>query len=89
MALGAQPGEVIRSFLVESGWILAAGVVLGLGAVLPVSGLVASLLYGLSPLDAATLAAVVAILTVVTIGAAAIPARRAARIDPVIALKAE
>jgi putative ABC transport system permease protein len=89
MALGARRGDVIRAILRETAWLVAAGVVLGLVAAPAASRVLANLLFGLAPTDAVTFTIVVAVLAVVALLASALPARRAARVDPVIALRAE
>jgi putative ABC transport system permease protein len=89
MALGAQPGAVLRLMFWQGGkWILfgvAAGV---LGAV-ATTRLIAKLLYGVSPTDTATLILVSLLLVAVALAASYLPARRAARVEPVAALRHE
>ncbi len=89
MALGALPGHALRMILGESLALVLLGVVLGLGGAMAAVRLVANLLYGLSPTDAATYSAVTLLLVLVTLAAAFIPARRAAEVDPMVALRAE
>jgi len=82
MAVGAQPAD-IRSLIVRQGMALvAAGVVLGLAAALPLSRLLASLLFGVEPLDPITFAAVPVLLLLVSLLACLLPARRAGQLDP-------
>jgi putative ABC transport system permease protein len=89
MALGAQRRDVLR-LVVFQGIIQAlAGVTVGLAGALALSRLMAGLLYGTRPTDPATFAAVVSVLSVVAIAASYIPARRAARVDPMVALRYE
>jgi putative ABC transport system permease protein len=89
LALGAQAGELKRMF-VRHGLVLAAiGVTIGLVAAMGLSRLMSSLLYGISPLDPLTYAAVPVIVAAATVVASYLPARRAAVVDPVYALKAE
>ncbi|HEY6448382.1 MAG TPA: ABC transporter permease [Acidobacteriaceae bacterium] len=89
MALGAEPGRVLRMVLGEASWMAALGVAAGMGAALAAGRLIGSLLYGLKPYDLGTLAGAVLLLGVVALGASWIPARRAAGVDPMRALRAE
>ncbi|MEO5959326.1 MAG: FtsX-like permease family protein, partial [Opitutaceae bacterium] len=89
MALGALPGHVLRMILRESLVLIAFGVTLGLAGAWAASRLIASRLFGLSPTDPTTYGAVALLLVAVGVIAALLPARRAARIDPMIALRAE
>ena len=89
MALGAEPGRV-SAMVVRQGAVLAAtGLVLGIAASLVASRVLASLLSGVTPTDPLTYAAVALLLATVALLASYIPARRAARVDPVIALRSE
>ena len=89
VALGAQTGEVKRMF-VRYGLVLAVvGIVCGLGASIGLTKLMASLLFGISPLDPMTYACVPAILVTAAVLASYLPARRAAAIDPAETLRAE
>ena len=87
MALGAQPRTVIRMVLAESGVLLTAGVAIGVGLAMAASRYAASLLYALTPLDPASFALGTAALALVSLIAAWIPARRAARLAPTDALR--
>jgi predicted permease len=89
LALGAQPGQVQRMILRESTWLAAAGIVAGVGATLLLTRIVKSMLYGIQPYDLPTVAAGVAILLVVALAAGWIPARRAAQVQPMEALRHE
>jgi ABC-type antimicrobial peptide transport system permease subunit len=89
MALGALPRQVLSLVLRESLSPVAAGVVLGLVAAYGASGLVASMLFGLSPVDSVTYGTVPVILLAVAVLASLVPARRATRVNPVVALRAE
>ncbi|HUO29306.1 MAG TPA: ABC transporter permease [Bryobacteraceae bacterium] len=89
MALGAQPASVVWLVLRDVAAMLALGTVLGLGASLAAGRLVASLLYGVKPDDAAPLALAAVVLAIATGIAAYLPARRAARLDPMAALREE
>jgi ABC-type antimicrobial peptide transport system permease subunit len=89
MALGARAVDVVRLVARESAVMLAIGLAIGLAGGIGVASTMSSVLFGLSPADPLTLGAVVALLSIVTITATAIPAWKASRIDPVIALRAE
>ena len=89
MALGAQSAEV-RRMVVRQGLVLAVvGVGIGLVGALALSRLISSLLYGIAPYDPLTLAVVSVGLLAVSAIASWLPARRAARIDPIEALRAD
>jgi putative ABC transport system permease protein len=89
MAVGAERVDVTRMVLREAAVLAASGVVVGLAASLGLTRLMASLLYGVSPVDPITFAAVAVALTLVALVASLIPASRAARVDPVVALRFE
>jgi predicted permease len=89
MALGARPGQVLRMVLRESSTLVVAGVALGLAAAFCLRRFIASMLFELSPGDPATYAGVAALLIAVTLLAALHPARRASRVAPLTALRAE
>jgi predicted lysophospholipase L1 biosynthesis ABC-type transport system permease subunit len=89
MALGAGPQDV-RSMVVKQGMRLALiGVFLGVAVALALTRLMASLLYGVKPWDPAALVSVALLLSVVALLATYFPARRASRVDPMIALRYE
>ena len=89
MALGAQRGDVMR-LIVASGTKLAlAGVCLGIVGALALTRLMTSLLYGVSAIDPLTFAVVAIVLLAVVLLACYIPARRAMRVDPMVALRDE
>ena len=89
MALGARPGNVLAMVLRDSLAMVGAGLLLGLALWLPVQGLVRSMVFGLSTRDPFTLAAAALVLGLVGAAAASFPARRAARVDPAQALRAQ
>jgi predicted permease len=89
MALGAQPKDVLRMLLVQSGRLVLLGTVLGVIATLAVTRYMAAQLYGVSPADPMSFAVTAAILCFVTLVAIYIPARRAMTVDPMVALHYE
>jgi ABC-type antimicrobial peptide transport system permease subunit len=90
MALGAQHGSVLGLIVREAMVMAGGGVVLGVvAAFLLTEWLVATLLFETSPHDPATFVVVAAVLATVSLAAAYIPARRATRVDPIVALRAE
>jgi ABC-type antimicrobial peptide transport system permease subunit len=89
MALGARPSDVLR-FIVSQGMALsAAGAILGALGALGVTRYLASLLYGVRPFDPLTFLAVALLLALVALAACYTPARRASRVDPMVALRYE
>lgn len=89
MALGAQSGRVLRMIMGEAWWLAFVGVIVGLGIALPMSRLIASMLYGLKPYDPFTLIGAAMLLVFVALAASWIPARRAASVNPIKALRHE
>jgi ABC-type antimicrobial peptide transport system permease subunit len=89
MTFGARPGQVVRTMMADAVWPVAIGLVLGLVGAFFATRVVASFLFETTVHDPATFAAVVATVVVSAILAAWLPARRAARVDPVVALRAE
>lgn len=87
MTLGAQPAQVLTMFVRTSGVIVATGVVIGIIAAFAANRLLVAFLGGVNPRDPLTLLAVTTLLVAVAFIAAVIPARRAARIDPIVALR--
>ncbi len=89
MALGAQPRRVLMLVLRQGMLLTVVGIVVGLGGALALSRVMSGLLYGVGATDPLTFAAIVVVLAVVALIACYIPARRATRVDPLIALKYE
>jgi predicted permease len=89
MALGAQRNEVLRMILGHGAKMALIGVAVGIGASLAVTRLMGKLLFGVSAYDPLTFLAVAGLLIVVALVASYIPARRAMRVDPMIALRYE
>jgi putative ABC transport system permease protein len=89
MALGACAREVRRMVVAQGARVVAAGVLVGLVAALASTRALGALLFGVEPLDAATLAATAATLVAVGFAASYLPARRASRVDPVESLRGE
>jgi len=89
MALGAQPGNVLRLILTNGMTMVAAGVVIGLGLSVLLARSVHALLYGIGMFDPVSFLSTAGLLMLVALGACWIPARRAMRIDPIVALRNE
>jgi predicted permease len=89
MALGAQRSDVLRLVLSEALSMAALGVGIGIAVSLAITRLMSTLLFGISPTDPSTFAGVAALLALVALLASYIPARRAIRVDPMIALRYE
>jgi len=88
-ALGATPGEILRQVVGRGVALTILGALIGLGGSAVATRLLASMLFSVSRTDPVTYAGVVGLLTAVAIAAAWLPARRAAGVDPTIALRAE
>jgi putative ABC transport system permease protein len=89
MALGAQRSDVVRMILREAGILLGMGLIAGTALSVLVAKTASSLLFGLEPGDPLTLAAAIAALAAVTLAASFLPAQRASRLDPMVALRDE
>ena len=87
MALGAQPGNMLADILKDSMSLVGVGFLIAIPATLACGSVVANQLYGVPPNDPFTISTVTTILLITALVAAIIPARRAAKIDPVIALR--
>ena len=89
VALGARPGNII-GLVVRQGMELAAtGILVGLAGAFALTRVMTSLLFGVSATDAVTFTAVAILLAAVAFAATVIPARRAIRVDPMVALRDE
>jgi putative ABC transport system permease protein len=89
LALGARPSNLLRMVLGEGLRLVIAGLVLGLAASLAVTRFLDTMLFGIQPRDAATFAGVVIVLSAAAMLGCLVPALRAMRVDPMIALRAE
>ena len=87
IALGADPGGVMRLVVREGMTVAVAGIGAGLLGALLLGRAVSSLVYAVAPRDPATFSGVAAVLALVALAACALPARRAARVDPTVALR--
>jgi predicted permease len=89
IALGASPSSVLAMVVKDGMLLVAAGLIVGLAGALALTHLVSSMLYGVSATDAPTFAAIAAVLAGTALVATIIPARRATRVDPMLALRAD
>jgi predicted permease len=89
MALGALPAHVLRMILRDALALVALGLVLGVAAAIGASRFIASMLFELSPVDPLTYGTVAGVLIAVALLASWLPARRAAHVDPMVALRSE
>src|SRR5262249_23074613 len=89
MALGAREGQVVAMVMRWAIAVTAVGLGLGLTLALAAARVLTTLLFGVRTTDPVTLAATIGLLAVATIAASLAPARRAARVDPAIALRSE
>jgi putative ABC transport system permease protein len=89
IALGARRSDVLRMVLSEGAKMACIGVVIGLGASLALTRVMAGMLYGVSPTDPLTFVGVATVLFAVALTACYVPARRAMRVDPMQALRYE
>jgi ABC-type antimicrobial peptide transport system permease subunit len=89
MALGARPAQIRRMVLRQAAILALAGIVVGLGVAVGVTRLMESLLFGISARDPWIFAGAAVVLVLVSLVASDLPARRAARVQPIEALQAE
>ena len=89
MALGATPSGMLSLILAESLRLIFFGVVVGVAAAFALTRMLASMLYGVTSTDPVIFISVTLLLTVIALAACLIPARRAMRIDPMVALRHE
>jgi putative ABC transport system permease protein len=89
IALGAARSDVVRLVLRDGAAMAIAGVGVGLASAAALTRLIASLLFGVSAHDPITVAGVAAVLTLVALLACYLPARRATRVDPMVALRVD
>jgi len=89
LALGAQTGDLLKLVMRHGGKLAAVGVAFGIAAALGMMRLMSSMLYGVSAADPLTFAGVAIFLMAFALAACYLPARRATRVDPMIALRYE
>ncbi len=89
MALGAQPADVLKMLVAQSGRLVAAGLAIGVIAALALTRFMSAQLYGVNPADPATFLGTALLLCAVALAAIYIPARRAMAVDPMVALRYE
>ena len=89
VALGARPGDVLGMVVRQGGVLALLGIALGLAAAFGLTRFLSGMLYGVSPTDLLTFSTVAILLASVTVLASYIPAYRATRIDPTVALRSE
>jgi putative ABC transport system permease protein len=89
IALGATTGKVLRLVFVSTGRMLTAGLLAGLAGAALLARSISSFLFGVTPLDPVTFAGVAILLALTAVCATLVPALRAARVDPIVALRDE
>jgi putative ABC transport system permease protein len=89
MALGATRGDVMRMVIGQASLLIAAGVVIGAAASLTLESVMRNMLFEVSARDPVALTVIAALLVAVALAASIVPARRATRVDPLVALRTE
>jgi putative ABC transport system permease protein len=89
VALGAQPADIWRLIILRGAALAAIGIAVGLAGALALTRFLSSLLFGVRPADPVTFSAVAILLVIVALVACYFPARRAMRVDPMVALRYE
>jgi putative ABC transport system permease protein len=87
LALSAQPGQVVRMVMRDASVLVICGIAAGVALSVAAGRSAETLLFGLSPTDVVTYAAAIALLTCIALNASFVPALRASRVDPMIALR--
>ena len=89
MALGAAKGDILRLIIAQGFRLAFAGIIVGMAGALALTRVLSSLLFGITPNDPVTFGAVAILLVAVALLACYIPARRATKVDPMVALRYE
>ena len=90
MALGAKRGDILKLLVVGQGmWMTAIGIIIGLAGAIGLTQVLKGMLFGVNAIELTTFAGVTLLLAVVSLLACYIPARRAAKVDPMVALRYE
>jgi putative ABC transport system permease protein len=89
LALGAQPGNVLRLVMLGGMRVAVVGIVIGVGAAFMLTRLLEKMLFGITPNDPLTFVTVTVVLAAAALAASLIPARRATKVDPLVALRCE